>query len=240
MAGLLSLSEHVARLKVLALIAEYRFQGGRISYFAILYAHGRTDEEREHYRRVIDVAKARADLARAALVETGPIEGHCAGAIEWARGHVRATPGFVERVHAFHAVLEESLHRAKAERDTLIDYLLDTTQAAAALFGDTYLALLKTLEEELERADRLRAEQSQGATEEARRAMGHIHSVSRSVRLISLNAAVEAARVGDAGRGFSVIASEIKTLAEAIAGASGDAERSMDKLNGLAGGDGSG
>jgi methyl-accepting chemotaxis protein-like sensor len=43
-----------------------------------------------------------------------------------------------------------------------------------------------------------------------------LEHIGKHVRLVSLNASVEAARVGDAGRGLGVIAVEFKTLAEEI------------------------
>ena len=234
MATLLSLADHVARLRTLALVAEYRFQAGRIGFFAILSAHGRTEEEVAHYARVGQVAKSRADLARGALIGEGEIDGFQLEALDWARGHVRAIDGLGTKVARFHETLDETLRAAEVDRSAVIDYLLDVTDRAASLFGDAYGGLIAAMDKELEEANALRTAQSEEVTEEAKKAMVRIDAITRSVRLISINASVEAARVGDPGRGFSVIAGEIKTLAEAIAGASGDAGRSMDQLQSLA------
>ena len=55
------------------------------------------------------------------------------------------------------------------------------------------------------------------SSEKVEKIMEIIDEIAKQTKLLALNASIEAARVGEQGRGFGVVASEISNLAEQIA-----------------------
>jgi methyl-accepting chemotaxis protein len=65
-----------------------------------------------------------------------------------------------------------------------------------------------------------------------REASVSINSIARETQLVAINASIEAARLGSAGKGFAVIGNAIKTLADQIGSAAKQNEASLAALQG--------
>jgi len=64
--------------------------------------------------------------------------------------------------------------------------------------------------------------------------LGIINDIAAETKMLSLNAAIEASRAGEAGKGFSVVAEEIRKLAENVVKSTGAIEETLQEIRGAA------
>ncbi|MBW8880550.1 MAG: chemotaxis protein [Asticcacaulis sp.] len=110
--------------------------------------------------------------------------------MDTASGNVQSVAGATEEMSASSQSIADQAERASTAADTAAARAQDATAKVAAMNA---------------------AAQSIGSTIEM------ITQITSQTNLLALNATIEAARAGDAGRGFNVVATEVKALAQQTA-----------------------
>lgn len=105
------------------------------------------------------------------------------------------------------------------------EFVLDTSHAMAS-FVDNTVATSKIAMSLVETMDGIDHE-----VIAMRGILSEIEGISKQTNLLALNAAIEAARAGEAGRGFSVVADEVRTLSQRTNQFSNEIRQRMDDVN---------
>jgi methyl-accepting chemotaxis protein len=115
------------------------------------------------------------------------------------------------RVHEIAAAIERNASRAREA----FGFAAEANQKAASGVDVSRLAIekMRTVFERVE-SSVAQVFHLEEKTRHVNQITGMITSVAHRTNLLSLNASIEAARAGEAGRGFSVVADEIRKLAE--------------------------
>lgn len=124
--------------------------------------------------------------------------------------------------------LAASAHEASANAQSIATATEQLQTTAAAIFQQiarssaTAAAAARNAETASHTVDQL-----DGAVTKIGEVVALINAIAQQTNLLALNATIESARAGDAGRGFSVVASEVKTLAQQTSTATGDIQRQI-------------
>lgn len=152
-----------------------------------------------------------------------------AALVETQKGNVREAARAAKRMSAIGGELGACMQESKAKADEIRSNLRQSTTEIsetitrsvghASLLGERALSFTGTLDG---------VTKTIGAVREASAA---IESIARETQLLALNAGIESARAGSAGKGFGVIAGAVKELADQIQSFSAQNDRQLAQLS---------
>lgn len=134
-----------------------------------------------------------------------------------------------ERMASQHTAIQETAKRALAISQSASERVEASRTTATASLDDIHALVEAAAQSSSQLTSLLEA------VKQVRTIADNIDSIASQTNLLSLNAAIEAARAGTAGRDFSVVAEEVRELAKQIREASGEISAIMGNLSGEAG-----
>ncbi|WP_433297256.1 methyl-accepting chemotaxis protein [Actinoplanes sp. CA-030573] len=151
---------------------------------------------------------------------TRGLRGAFRGAAEQISASIEAMSRSADRLaeaNAARVALADELEHAVLRVSEQVATAATEMGASANGLADFARAAVTEAERGLETVTSLRS-----AADQILSAVDLINQVAKQTRLLALNATIEAARAGEAGLGFGVVAGEVKSLADATSGSSGE------------------
>ena len=137
----------------------------------------------------------------------------------------------LEDVNSQYSIIEES-YKKNIEMAKIIEENMENIQQANSNMTDDLINITAKSQEMTNEIIELKefTEKIAYISKESQNIIKEISNIASQTNLLSLNAAIEAARAGESGRGFSVVAEEIRKLAEETNTGTSEIERFLNEI----------
>jgi methyl-accepting chemotaxis protein len=141
------------------------------------------------------------------------------------------TESLASTLHQLAGTVQEVANNTREAASAAVQ--ADTEAKEGAATATTALGAISEMSQQLEQAVQV-ISRLDNDSRDIGRVIGLIREIAEQTNLLALNAAIEAARAGEQGRGFAVVADEVRTLAQRTQSATQEIESIIVNVQGRA------
>lgn len=226
----------IQRRSLIDLVAETRSRSVRVALFGALLHRSdpdnleTEDEQSANLRVLIDTARWIERVHKIVSSGRDPWDEIPPELSSWVQEHSNGDPIILEKLQGISNLSNRVVAAAEEEKHKLGRALRDHYEFRRNGFMEAVTAFCDRMWDTMDCERSAAVSQATNAGKTIKSTLERLEHIGKHVQLVSLNASVEAARIGSEGQGIGIIAREFKTLSEEIQTLSISASQEIAKL----------